>query len=260
MPALGCSRTPLCSQPPHAAAGAAASACVLVDATEASGDEAAADGTVVAAAPARFDTDRASSSSRWCSPMVQHVRVSSACMASSTHQPARCILETSLRPAHTVHTCNKCITSHTPCARLQARGNMRSLIAHRRTAHGVAGGPRVGLVHPTALGATPRAACGMQRPVPCASSGLQQQQKLHGSTSSQHQQRPVATLASAGTSSTLPAVQEGTWYWQGHKIRYQSSGTEGDILVLVHGFGGNSDHWRKVCMASRAPGFSANHG
>ncbi|KAK4420102.1 putative aminoacrylate hydrolase RutD [Sesamum alatum] len=36
-----------------------------------------------------------------------------------------------------------------------------------------------------------------------------------------------------------------TWKWRGYSIRYQYSGTRGPALVLVHGFGANSDHWRK---------------
>ncbi|XP_019090530.1 PREDICTED: pheophytinase, chloroplastic isoform X1 [Camelina sativa] len=36
-----------------------------------------------------------------------------------------------------------------------------------------------------------------------------------------------------------------TWKWKGYSIRYQCAGTSGPALVLVHGFGANSDHWRK---------------
>ncbi|CAH8271666.1 unnamed protein product [Arabidopsis lyrata] len=36
-----------------------------------------------------------------------------------------------------------------------------------------------------------------------------------------------------------------TWRWKGYSIRYQCAGTSGPALVLVHGFGANSDHWRK---------------
>ncbi|MDR9405448.1 MAG: alpha/beta fold hydrolase, partial [Halothece sp. Uz-M2-17] len=42
-----------------------------------------------------------------------------------------------------------------------------------------------------------------------------------------------------------PQVQEQTWLWRGFKIRYQIAGTQGSNLVLIHGFGANSDHWRK---------------
>lgn len=42
-----------------------------------------------------------------------------------------------------------------------------------------------------------------------------------------------------------PGVYEGFWEWKGHRIRYQRSGDEGPAVLLVHGFGGNCDHWRK---------------
>ncbi|KAJ7980580.1 Alpha/beta hydrolase fold [Quillaja saponaria] len=35
------------------------------------------------------------------------------------------------------------------------------------------------------------------------------------------------------------------WNWRGYSIRYQYGGNNGPALVLVHGFGANSDHWRK---------------
>ncbi|KAG5566163.1 hypothetical protein RHGRI_001935 [Rhododendron griersonianum] len=40
-------------------------------------------------------------------------------------------------------------------------------------------------------------------------------------------------------------VQTSTWNWRGYSIRYQYAGSSGPALVLVHGFGANSDHWRK---------------
>lgn len=40
-------------------------------------------------------------------------------------------------------------------------------------------------------------------------------------------------------------VQSCTWNWRGYSIRYQFAGNSGPALVLVHGFGANSDHWRK---------------
>ncbi|XP_047980958.1 uncharacterized hydrolase YugF [Salvia hispanica] len=40
-------------------------------------------------------------------------------------------------------------------------------------------------------------------------------------------------------------VKTSTWNWRGYSIRYQYSGTTGPALVLIHGFGANSDHWRK---------------
>ncbi|XVE78749.1 hypothetical protein DITRI_Ditri14bG0003300 [Diplodiscus trichospermus] len=42
-----------------------------------------------------------------------------------------------------------------------------------------------------------------------------------------------------------PQLQTCTWSWRGYSIRYQHSGSCGPALVLVHGFGANSNHWRK---------------
>jgi pimeloyl-ACP methyl ester carboxylesterase len=47
------------------------------------------------------------------------------------------------------------------------------------------------------------------------------------------------------TSGTLSQVQTQQWQWQGHRIRYQTAGTNGPALILIHGFGASSDHWRK---------------
>ena len=52
----------------------------------------------------------------------------------------------------------------------------------------------------------------------------------------------------AADKEVYPGVFEGFWTWRGHRIRYQRSGTEGEPIVLVHGFGGNADHWRKVSL------------
>jgi pimeloyl-ACP methyl ester carboxylesterase len=41
-----------------------------------------------------------------------------------------------------------------------------------------------------------------------------------------------------------PDVFEGYWTWEGHRIRYQRSGSAGPAVLLVHGFGANADHWR----------------
>lgn len=40
-------------------------------------------------------------------------------------------------------------------------------------------------------------------------------------------------------------VRTSIWNWRGYNIRYQYAGMDGPALVLVHGFGANSDHWRK---------------
>ncbi|GAQ80233.1 alpha/beta-hydrolases superfamily protein [Klebsormidium nitens] len=42
-----------------------------------------------------------------------------------------------------------------------------------------------------------------------------------------------------------PTVETGYWTWRGYKIRYQQAGGSGPVLLLVHGFGANCDHWRK---------------
>ncbi|KAG4919981.1 hypothetical protein JHK86_048794 [Glycine max] len=42
----------------------------------------------------------------------------------------------------------------------------------------------------------------------------------------------------------LQALYCSVWDWRGYSIRYQHSGNIGPALVLVHGFGANSDHWR----------------
>ncbi|HBB30551.1 MAG TPA: alpha/beta hydrolase [Cyanobacteria bacterium UBA8803] len=36
-----------------------------------------------------------------------------------------------------------------------------------------------------------------------------------------------------------------TWMWQGFPIRYQVQGNSGPAVVMVHGFGASSGHWRK---------------
>ncbi|PON98058.1 Alpha/beta hydrolase fold [Trema orientale] len=58
---------------------------------------------------------------------------------------------------------------------------------------------------------------------------------------------PVAekSLASSTNNGSELQVHTRTWNWRGYSIRYQYSGTIGPALVLIHGFGANSDHWRK---------------
>lgn len=41
-------------------------------------------------------------------------------------------------------------------------------------------------------------------------------------------------------------MSEQFWTWQGQRIRYQQRGDQGPPLVLIHGFGASSDHWRKT--------------
>ena len=70
-------------------------------------------------------------------------------------------------------------------------------------------------------------------------------------TASRVAKAPRATATSAPTSArvtpTRPTVDptEKDWQWEGHKIRYTCAGDEGPAMILVHGFGGNADHWRK---------------
>lgn len=43
----------------------------------------------------------------------------------------------------------------------------------------------------------------------------------------------------------MTSPQTHFWSWQGFPIRYQVAGTHGPPLLLIHGFGAHSDHWRK---------------
>jgi pimeloyl-ACP methyl ester carboxylesterase len=43
--------------------------------------------------------------------------------------------------------------------------------------------------------------------------------------------------------------QTETWQWQGFQIRYQFAGTQGPAVLLIHGFGASSAHWRKNIAA-----------
>lgn len=50
---------------------------------------------------------------------------------------------------------------------------------------------------------------------------------------------------------SLPAH---TWHWQGYPIVYRHQGTQGIPLLLIHGFGASSLHWRK-----NIPPLAAHH-
>ncbi|KAF9686507.1 hypothetical protein SADUNF_Sadunf03G0165800 [Salix dunnii] len=50
---------------------------------------------------------------------------------------------------------------------------------------------------------------------------------------------------SSSSNANETQVQSSIWSWKGYSIRYQYAGNSGPALVLVHGFGANSDHWRK---------------
>jgi pimeloyl-ACP methyl ester carboxylesterase len=43
---------------------------------------------------------------------------------------------------------------------------------------------------------------------------------------------------------SLHPVQVHFWQWRGYKIRYQLAGDTGPAVLLLHGFGASSDHWR----------------
>jgi pimeloyl-ACP methyl ester carboxylesterase len=46
------------------------------------------------------------------------------------------------------------------------------------------------------------------------------------------------TLAASANPTTV------NWFWKGFSIRYQTAGNKGSAVVLIHGFGASSDHWR----------------
>lgn len=51
------------------------------------------------------------------------------------------------------------------------------------------------------------------------------------------------------TAMTLPQTETrataNTWMWRGFPIKYQTQGTKGEAIVLIHGFGASSGHWRQ---------------
>lgn len=49
-------------------------------------------------------------------------------------------------------------------------------------------------------------------------------------------------------------LQKQTWSWRGHSIKYVVEGT-GQPLVLIHGFGASSGHWRKNIPVLAAAGY-----
>lgn len=46
------------------------------------------------------------------------------------------------------------------------------------------------------------------------------------------------------TAIELPAVLTHRWEWRGYGVRYQTAGRSGPAVILIHGFGASSDHWR----------------
>ncbi|GBG86941.1 hypothetical protein CBR_g44394 [Chara braunii] len=56
--------------------------------------------------------------------------------------------------------------------------------------------------------------------------------------------RNYAISATMVSTLSVP-VETHYWGWKGYWIRYQSAGSQGPAVVLIHGFGGNCDHFRK---------------
>lgn len=51
---------------------------------------------------------------------------------------------------------------------------------------------------------------------------------------------------------------DGFWLWKGYQVRYQryeAKGTYRGKVLLIHGFGGNAEHWRKNAPALAAEGY-----
>lgn len=54
------------------------------------------------------------------------------------------------------------------------------------------------------------------------------------------------TLSESAVAILSERVQERTyWNWRGWRIHYVQQGHQGPCLLLVHGFGASTDHWRK---------------
>lgn len=47
------------------------------------------------------------------------------------------------------------------------------------------------------------------------------------------------------TTSTPINIETKTWTWRGFRIAYTSQGETGPAVVMIHGFGASSGHWRK---------------
>lgn len=56
----------------------------------------------------------------------------------------------------------------------------------------------------------------------------------------------IVSYSDDQSSQSLPPVHSRKWTWRGYSIRYQCCvDSTGPALILIHGFGANSDHWRK---------------
>jgi pimeloyl-ACP methyl ester carboxylesterase len=47
----------------------------------------------------------------------------------------------------------------------------------------------------------------------------------------------------------LPELSELYWQWRGWRVHYTQKGDTGPNLLLIHGFGASTDHWRKNIIA-----------
>lgn len=56
---------------------------------------------------------------------------------------------------------------------------------------------------------------------------------------------PIALKTMTTSADNFVSSAAKTWIWEGFSICYQSSGTAGPAVVLVHGFGASWLHWRK---------------
>lgn len=65
---------------------------------------------------------------------------------------------------------------------------------------------------------------------------------------SPEQSQQVGTPKTTSSQDTTAGSNQ-DWRWQGFSIRYQAAGTQGPPVVLVHGFGASSHHWRKNLTA-----------
>ena len=45
--------------------------------------------------------------------------------------------------------------------------------------------------------------------------------------------------------STVPPIATQTWLWRDFPITYQTLGSQGACVILIHGFGASAGHWRK---------------
>lgn len=100
-------------------------------------------------------------------------------------------------------------------------------------------------LHSKLAGLAPVVACRRHGP-PTASEKWRMSRRRHAYTL-----RPQSVAADTSQASlSESAIRTETWTWRGHRIRYLVAGRRGDssspALLLVHGFGSNADHWRKI--------------